>query len=390
MFDWTKKRAVIAAGVLEHYRCAELAHALIALGAQVEVALMPSLRTYTAPSAVVPIDVAGKLGIVAPITPGQLGSTLLPMANKGALDVLVAIGCAASELDQEADGLRHLVEHCGVLIVEPLGPGTVSVERADVSEESDRIIRIRPALGDRFSFVDSVLSALRLALGRASGDLVGVRLLVSAGGTRERIDPVRHIGNRASGKMGFQLAAAARDRGATVTVIAASPPSEPLVGVRIERAGTVAEMRELVLRHATDHAALFMAAALSDFRVENPSAQKIKKQADTPLVLRLTPNPNFITELPRHLLKVGFAAETENVMEHASNKRARRGFDVICANDVSRPDIGFDVDTNEIVIIDADGVRQHLARAHKYQIAHGILDALAPDIREAARCPPPQ
>jgi len=220
--------------------------------------------------------------------------------------------------------------------------------------------------------------------GRQHGDLRRCRIIVTAGGTREPIDPVRFIGNHSSGKMGFELAAAASDRGAEVSLVSSVDPTAPLVGVTRYRATTVAEMRERVLELASGYDALIMAAALSDFRSESPQIQKIKKKHGAGLTLHLAINPNFIVELPASLFKVGFAAETERVAEHASRKRVQRGFDVICANDVSRSDIGFGSEHNEITVFDADGIRAKLPRAPKYVIAQGILDSVLKDIRRRA------
>jgi phosphopantothenoylcysteine decarboxylase/phosphopantothenate--cysteine ligase len=208
-------------------------------------------------------------------------------------------------------------------------------------------------------------------------DLKGKHVVVTAGGNREPIDPIRFIGNKSSGKMGFALADAAHERGARVSLIATITPPEPDRYSRVIHVETCAEMREAVLAACSSADVLVMAAAVSDFRVANPVGQKIKKQGKK-IVLELVENDDFLLELPDDFAKVGFAAETQDLIDNALEKLKNKRLDFICANDVTAPDAGFGVDTNRITILHATGRREDLPLMSKHAVAHEILDRVLP------------
>jgi phosphopantothenoylcysteine decarboxylase/phosphopantothenate--cysteine ligase len=220
-----------------------------------------------------------------------------------------------------------------------------------------------------------ILDALEKVLTRA-GDLSGRRIVVTAGGTREPIDAVRHIGNRSSGKMGYAIAEAARNRGAEVTLITAPVALPRPEGMSIIDITTVAQLREAVMGSVTGAHALVMAAAVSDFRVAKPAAGKIKKEGGG-LVLELVENEDFLPELPDNLVKVGFAAESDDILENARKKLAAKRLDFIVANDVTAPDSGFDVDTNRVTLVSKDGAAEELPLLSKREVAEKILDRVA-------------
>jgi phosphopantothenoylcysteine decarboxylase/phosphopantothenate--cysteine ligase len=208
-------------------------------------------------------------------------------------------------------------------------------------------------------------------------DLQGKYVVVTAGGTREPIDPVRFIGNRSSGKMGFALADAARERGARVTLITTIPPPRPDAYNLVRSVETVADMREAVLTACQSADVLLMAAAVSDFRVAQPATHKLKKQGQK-VILEMVENADFLLELPDTFVKVGFAAETQDVIENARHKLVRKRLAFICANDVAAPDAGFGVDTNRITILHATGEHEELPLMSKHAVAHEILDRVVP------------
>jgi phosphopantothenoylcysteine decarboxylase / phosphopantothenate---cysteine ligase len=212
-------------------------------------------------------------------------------------------------------------------------------------------------------------------------DLQGKHVVVTAGGTREPIDPIRFIGNRSSGKMGFALAAAARECGARVTLITTVPPPRPEAYHLVRYVETVADMREAVLTACQSADVLLMAAAVSDFRVTQPAAHKLKKQGQK-LILELVENADFLLELPDTFVKVGFAAETQDLLANARQKLVRKRLAFICANDVTAPDAGFGVDTNRITILSPTGEPEELPLMSKYAVAHAILDRVVPLLRE--------
>jgi phosphopantothenoylcysteine decarboxylase/phosphopantothenate--cysteine ligase len=211
--------------------------------------------------------------------------------------------------------------------------------------------------------------------------LAGKRIVVTAGGTREPIDPVRYIGNRSSGKMGFALADAAKDRGAAVTLVTTVAPPNPAYYDEVRMVETVTEMREAVLDACKSADVLVMAAAVSDFRVAKPASSKIKKQGDK-LVLELVQTEDFLLELPDTFLKVGFAAETDDLLQNAEKKLVAKRLDFICANDVSAPDAGFAVDTNRVTLLFRDGRKEELPLMSKREAAERILDWVEDCLKE--------
>jgi phosphopantothenoylcysteine decarboxylase / phosphopantothenate---cysteine ligase len=207
------------------------------------------------------------------------------------------------------------------------------------------------------------------------GDLAGVRVLVTAGGTREAVDPVRFIGNRSSGKMGYAVAEAAACRGAAVTLVTTQgrPVSAPMDVVAVESAQ---DMADAVLARFADVDAVVMAAAVADFRPKAAAPAKLKKRHGVPELL-LEPTTDILAELGRRRdgqFVVGFAAETERVREQAAEKLAAKRVDLMVANDVSAPDSGFEVDTNRAVLLDAAGTVEDLPLLSKSALADVILD----------------
>ncbi len=230
----------------------------------------------------------------------------------------------------------------------------------------------------------SEIAARALLILKASGslkphDLAGAKIIVTAGPTIEDIDPVRFISNRSSGKMGFAMAQAAERRGAEVVLISGPTVINPPAGVEFVSVRTTEEMRKAVLERWRDTQAVVMAAAVADFRPVQVSDQKVKKTGGA-IVLELTPTADIIAELGRTKrlqVVVGFAAETEAVVENGKEKLRQKNLDLIVVNDVSRGDIGFGADANEVTLIDRKGAVRTLEKSSKDQIADQILDQLA-------------
>jgi phosphopantothenoylcysteine decarboxylase / phosphopantothenate---cysteine ligase len=220
--------------------------------------------------------------------------------------------------------------------------------------------------------VDAVLAALT-----PRRDLAGERVVVTAGPTREPIDPVRYISNRSSGRMGYALASAAARRGAHVTLVSGPTALTPPPAATFVPVQTAEEMREAVLQHAGAAGIVIKAAAVADYRVRRPAEQKIKGKRD--LTLDLTPNPDILAEVAARATGafiVGFAAETNDVVANARAKLEAKGIDLLVANDVSRRDIGFDAEDNEVLLIDRWGGSRGLPRMAKSAVADAILDAI--------------
>ena len=266
-----------------------------------------------------------------------------------------------------------------------------------------------------------LLGAIQVVLGR-NGDLAGRRVVVTAGGTQEPVDPVRFIGNRSSGKMGYALAAEARDRGAHVILISGPVALEAPYGVEVERVETALQMRDAVMDAVVDADVLVMSAAVADFRPAVAAAQKIKKskgRGGTPenavvppadvrpgaqvdaqelteqegFYLRLVRNPDILEELAatldghtgdegqsgrRRLVRVGFAAETSDLVNYARTKLIAKHLDLLVANDVGRPDSGFGTETNKVLIFHATGEMEDLPVMPKAGVAAAVWDRIVP------------
>jgi phosphopantothenoylcysteine decarboxylase/phosphopantothenate--cysteine ligase len=219
-------------------------------------------------------------------------------------------------------------------------------------------------------------------------DLLGDHVLVTAGPTREPLDPVRYLSNRSSGRMGYAVAAQAARRGATVTLVTGPTHLAPPSGVRVIPIQTATEMRDAVLHAAESATVVIKAAAVADYRAAHPASQKIRSKQDR-LTIALAPTPDILQELSGRKgarFLVGFAAETHELREHARAKLTAKGVDLIVANDVSRTDIGFDADHNEVVLLDRWGGVVALPRRPKAEVADLILDRVQ-ELRRAVREP---
>jgi len=228
----------------------------------------------------------------------------------------------------------------------------------------------------RLPETDTIVEAvLRLLV--ETRDLAGEHVLVTAGPTREPIDPVRYLSNRSSGKMGYAVATAALRRGAHVTLISGPTPLSPPHGALYVPVQTAEEMREAALQHLGPATIVIKAAAVADYRVARPNATKIKSRKDEGLTLDLVPNPDILREIalrkgPRFI--VGFAAETDDVRAHAAAKLRAKDVDLLVVNDVSKAGIGFEADDNEVALLDRWGGAVELPRSTKIDVAGAILD----------------
>ncbi len=239
-----------------------------------------------------------------------------------------------------------------------------------------------------------LLGAINVVLGR-NGDLAGRRVVVTAGGTQEPIDPVRYVGNRSSGKMGYALATEARDRGANVILISGPVALDAPYGVDVRRVETAVQMRDAVYSAVVDADVLVMSAAVADYRPAVAATQKIKKgeggaqelDDQNGFFLHLVRNPDILEELVnlvdrhaprRRLVRVGFAAETGDLVNYARAKLVAKHLDLLVANDVSRSDSGFGSDTNKVYIFHANSTMEDLPVMPKTGVATAIWDRIVP------------
>ncbi|MFO8010213.1 MAG: bifunctional phosphopantothenoylcysteine decarboxylase/phosphopantothenate--cysteine ligase CoaBC [Dehalococcoidia bacterium] len=306
-------------------------------------------------------------------------------------DLIVIAPATANSIAMMARGLADDLLTCTVLstrapilIAPAMDVGMYENEATQANLEQLRSrghVIVGPASGrlasglegaGRLVEIPELLGAIYQALG-SSGDLAGKKVIISAGGTREPIDPVRYIGNYSSGKMGFALAEAARDRGASVTLIKASTSVNPPEGVELIEVQTAEEMRDAVLSSTRSADVLIMAAAVADYRPSKTEGNKIKREQDE-LILELTRTTDIIGEVPDDIFKVGFAAESENLIENATRKLKAKNLDLVVANDITAADSGFGSDTNRVIILHADERIENLPVMSKYEVAHKILN----------------
>jgi phosphopantothenoylcysteine decarboxylase/phosphopantothenate--cysteine ligase len=219
---------------------------------------------------------------------------------------------------------------------------------------------------------EEILGAVFQVLGR-NGDLAEKQIVVSAGGTQEPIDLVRFIGNRSSGKMGYAIAEAARDRGAVVTMVTGPTALPAPAGVDIMQVQTAAQMRDAVLKSTAAADVLIMAAAVADFRPNTVVEGKIRREAEA-LNIELVKTSDILGEVKGNIIKVGFAAESGDLINRATEKLKKKQLDLMAVNDISAKDCGFDTDTNRVAFIDREGKVEQLPLMLKSEIAHRILD----------------
>jgi phosphopantothenoylcysteine decarboxylase/phosphopantothenate--cysteine ligase len=310
--------------------------------------------------------------LIAPAT----GNTLAKLAQGLADNLLTAIALATPAPSliapaMESDMWAHPATQANVATLKERGASFVGPAAGHLASGAE-------GLG-RMSEPEEILEMARVVLGR-EGDLAERRVVVSAGGTREAIDPVRFVSNNSSGKMGYALAQAARDRGAHVTLVTAPTCLANPVGVDTVHVESATDMRDAVLSACEGADALVMAAAVADYRPVDTVAQKIKKNGDQ-LTLQLSRTPDILAEVARlresghgPKVAVGFAAETEDLLENARDKLQRKRLELIVANDVSTADAGFAVDTNRVTLLSADGSIEALSLMAKEDVAHEIWD----------------
>ncbi|MBL89360.1 MAG: bifunctional phosphopantothenoylcysteine decarboxylase/phosphopantothenate--cysteine ligase CoaBC [Actinobacteria bacterium] len=236
-------------------------------------------------------------------------------------------------------------------------------------------------LAEPDDIVDSIFKLLGKDSGHQTGDLAGLTVLVTAGGTREPIGPVRFIGNRSSGKQGHALASEAVSRGAKVICITTEAESAPdILGVELIETETAQEMHDAVMENASRADWVFMAAAVADFRPKKIASQKIKKEEGL-TEITLEPTLDILQAISKKRkdsqLIIGFAAETNDLLQNAARKLESKNLDFIIANDVSEPDVGFGYDTNSVSVIDRNGLCSEISLCDKREVARNIIDIVS-------------
>ncbi|QPC83248.1 bifunctional phosphopantothenoylcysteine decarboxylase/phosphopantothenate--cysteine ligase CoaBC [Phototrophicus methaneseepsis] len=385
-------------GSIAAYKAIDLASKLTQAGALVDV-----IMTQAAQQFVTPLAFQAVTGRDVYTDMWQTGSgSALPthIAHVGlgeGADLLVIAPATANTLAKLAHGLADdllsvtaLAARCPLVIAPAMDGGmythpatqanlTLLVQRGAVLIEPDEGRFASGLTGKgRLPETAALIGHIRQALGQ-DGILAGQKVVVTAGGTREPLDPVRYLTNHSSGKQGTAIAQAALDAGASVTLItSASLPAT--IGAQIVQVEAAQDMLEAVLEHSAGASALIMAAAVADYRPATRAKQKIKK-GDDDLSLSLTRNPDILLNVKdmaqRPKVVVGFAAESENLLANAQSKLMRKGLDMLVANDISATDAGFGSDNNRVVILSKDGTQRPIELTSKEQIAQTLIELVA-------------
>jgi len=384
-------------GSIACYKAVDLASKLTQAGALVDVVATEAAQRFVSPLAFA--SVTGRKAYVDADLWGP-DSHLLHVALGRDADCVIIAPATAHTLAKLAAGhgdsllcLTALATHAPLLLAPAMDAGMYEhpATQANLAILRERgAVVLGPAEGRMASGLvgigrmlepDEILGYLRQVVGR-SGPLAGHTVLVTAGGTHEPIDPVRVISNRSSGRQGFALAQAAVDRGAEVTLVSGPTALATPIGVQRIDIGTAAEMQEAVLSRLETTDVLLMAAAVADFRSESAD-QKIKRaQGERTLILR--PTDDILAQVGARRKKslrprvvVGFAAESENLVENARAKVHAKALDLIVANDILAADAGFAVETNRVTLIDSSGAVQELPLMTKADVAETVLERVA-------------
>ncbi|MDK2820720.1 MAG: phosphopantothenoylcysteine decarboxylase / phosphopantothenate---cysteine ligase [Clostridia bacterium] len=378
-------------GGIAAYKGAELCRLLIQEGATVQVVMTQAAQQFITPLTF--STITGQETLTETFASDSQPLKHIELANKA--DLFLVAPATANIIAKFAMGLADdllsttaLVINCPALVAPAMN---VNMYAKTVVQENLSILKrrgwkiIEPEEGflacgtsgkGRLANLESIVAACRQAL--LPSDFEGQKVLVTAGGTREPLDPVRYIGNYSSGKMGYALAQAAKERGAEVTLISTSelpPPPE----IDIVRVQTAAEMLAAIQERFSECDIVIKAAAVADFRPGNMAEQKIKKGDHKELNLSLEPTPDILANLSKvkeKQLLIGFAAETQDLLQNAKKKLDEKNLDLIVANDVNRKDAGFGSETNVVTLLYPDGHKEQVPKMPKLEVAHRILDAI--------------
>jgi phosphopantothenoylcysteine decarboxylase/phosphopantothenate--cysteine ligase len=405
------KRIILGVtGSIAVYKAVDLASKLTQAGALVDVVMTEAAERFVAPLTFEAVTGRPAFTDLWRSASSDLPTHIAHVGLGSGADLLIIAPATANTLARMAAGLADnlltvtaLAVHCPVMVA-PAMDGNMyqhSATQANLETLQARgVTVIEPEEGrfasgmtgkGRLPETPALLGHIRQAIGR-SGGLHGRKVVVTAGGTREPLDPVRYLSNRSSGKQGYALAQATLDAGADVVLISTVSTLPVPVGAVFVPVTTARDMLEAVQAHVAGADALVMAAAVADFRPEAIASQKIKKtgSSDEKLTIELIRNPDILREIkaarihtgwPR--VVVGFAAESESLLKHAQTKLEEKALDLIIANDITAPDAGFEVDTNRVIILDREGHQQPLDLASKARISEIIIERIAALLSDA-------
>ena len=393
--------AVGVTGGVAAYKAAELVRLLQQEGLEVEVAMTRAACEFIAPLTFAALTgrkvITEMFGAEQASAPANVESAIEHIAVAQRIDALVVAPATADFLARMAAGIADdflstlvLATKAQVFVAPSMNvnmwehPATrenltrLRARGVRVIEPGDGYLACGMTGAGRLAEPEQIAAAVCGALG-VGRDLDGETLLITAGPTREEVDPVRYLTNRSSGKMGYAVAEAGLRRGARVILVSGPVALAPPQDAEFVPVRTAEEMRRAILERLPESTVVFMAAAVADFRPAKPSAQKIKRGA-APLTLELEPTPDILAEIAAQKgdrIIVGFAAETSDLAENARGKLTRKGADMVVANDVTRQGAGFDADTNIVTVFRRDGSQLDLPQMSKHDVAMRLLDEVA-------------
>lgn len=385
------KIGVFVMGGIAAYKVPELIRQLIKKGAQVQVAMTQSAQEFVTP---LTLQVLTKRPVLTHTFDEREPSQVQHVAMADWCDLALVVPATANGLAKMAHGLADdvvtttlLAVTAPILVVPAMNVhmyDNPATQRNLAQLQADGLTIMEPDTGflaegyegkGRLPELHRIVAQVERLYARTHlpQSLAGKQVIVSAGGTRERIDPVRYISNDSSGKMGYAMAQAADWLGATVTLVSTTQSLLPPEGVQVHEVASAQELAQAMTAHYDQMDYVVMAAAVSDYRVKHPHDQKIKKVAgQTDWQLDLVENPDILAQLgqtKRQQVLIGFAAETQNLLEHARAKLSKKGADWLIANDVSNPAIGFNSDKNQVYVLGAQGQEVLLPQQSKTSLA---------------------
>jgi phosphopantothenoylcysteine decarboxylase/phosphopantothenate--cysteine ligase len=399
MSIFSNKRIILGVtGSIAAYKAADLASKLAQAGAQVDVILTSAAERF-----ITPLTFQSVTGRRA-YTDSDLWGNEAHVLHVGlghAADLMVMAPCTANTIAKLAHGqadtlltVTALASTCPLIVASAMDGGMFDhpATQENIKTLKQRgVLFIGPAEGHLASGLSGkgrmlepaeIIGHIRLVLGR-NGALAGKKVVITAGGTHEPLDPVRVLTNRSSGKQGYALAQAALDMGAQVKLITTPTSLMPPIGAKVIQVETAKQMLDAVLQESEDSDALIMAAAVADFRPKNTARNKIKKETGIPQI-ELEATEDILksvagkrSEVKRPRVMVGFAAESQDLLQNAANKLESKSLDFIAANDISATDAGFAVETNRVTLLFADGRRESLPLMSKTKTAERILERVA-------------
>ena len=389
----TNKRIVLGVtGSIACYKALELASKLVQNGALVDTIMTKSSQEFLTPLAFKSITHRDVLTNMYDIN-SEFAINHVGLAESA--DIIVIAPATANTIAKISNGMSDdsltttvLASKCPIVIA-PAMDGNMFDNPATQSNIATLISRgvfiSGPEYGrlasglignGRMTSPKNLVDIITMTLG-SKGDLSGKKILISAGGTTEPIDPVRFITNKSSGKMGYSIAAAARDRGANVTLVSASNMLENPIGIQIKKVRTSSEMYDVISKEITEMDAIIMAAAVSDWTPKKYSNSKSKKNGSENWSIDLIKTTDIIANISKpNLIKIGFAAESDNLIQNGKSKIQSKSLDLIVANDILDKENGFESDTNKVSIIHPNGDVEIIPAMPKYEVGNEILDRM--------------